>query len=150
MRSTIGVLGVAAAASLAVCGVVGVPALATSAPSAPVPDIIGACPSRALTPPGPRGAKLKLAQRSAERYARTVLHWPDVQVTHTYRIGTSGISYDSMYRYQISRSCGAATARSSYGVDLASPLGDSSTRSRAALVVGHFVDGWQVWARYYN
>jgi hypothetical protein len=131
--------------------VIEVEASAAAAPPAPVPDIIGTCPTRPITSPGAHAHVLRSAKRAAAGYAMTVLHWPAVEITSAYRVGSKGgAGYESLYRYQITKSCGRATARSTYGVDISNPLGDSSTSSRATMVVAHFADGWHVWARYYN
>jgi hypothetical protein len=125
------------------------PASADDGP-APVPDIIGSCPA---SPPvkTQRGAgSLVHARRAASAYARTTLQWPSVDVVRAYRVGSGDTSHESLYRRQITRSCGSAVARASYGVDLSNPTSDSSTSSRAALVVARFPDGWRVWARFYN
>jgi hypothetical protein len=119
-------------------------------PVAPVPDIIDACPPQQPVPAPETADALVSARQAARRYALTTMQWPSVQVVRAYHVGAGDTSYESMYRYQITRSCGSAVADASYGVDLSNPDGDSSTSSRAALVVAHFADGWRVWARFYN
>jgi hypothetical protein len=119
-------------------------------PLAPAPDIIGACPPEQPLPETATEDVPVDARRAAVKYALTTLQWPSVQVVRAYHVGSGDTSYESMYRTQITQSCGGAVADASFGVNLSDPDGDSSTSTRAALVVAQFADGWHVWARFYN
>jgi hypothetical protein len=110
-------------------------------------DIIGGCPNQRVAPaPEDRAA----IRRAAASYASAELSWPTVSVLSAYRVGKTG-TYSTLFLNEISRSCGKATARASYGVEVRKPADAiQGTASRAALVVAHFADGWRVWGRFYN